>query len=73
MCYKNPEKPSCIELLLTTKLHSFQNLCLIETGLSDFHRMILTAAKMIFQKLRPRVINYRDYEHFNNEDTEKTY
>ena len=38
-----------------------------ETGLSDFHWMILTVTKMSFQKLKPRVINYRDYKHFNNE------
>ena len=29
--------------------------------------MILTVTKMTFQKLKPRVINYRDYKHFNNE------
>ena len=29
--------------------------------------MILTVTKMTFQKLKPRIINYRDYKHFNNE------
>ena len=29
--------------------------------------MILTVTKMAFQKLKPRVVNYRDYTHFNNE------
>ena len=64
-CYKNPDNPSCIDL--TNKPFSFQNSCVAETGLSDFHRMILTVTKMAFQKLKPRVINYRDYKHFNNE------
>ena len=30
--------------------------------------MILTATKTTFQKLRPRVINYRDYEYLDNEN-----
>ena len=59
--YKHPEKLSCIDLILTNKSHSFQNSCVIETGLSDFHRMILTATKMTFQKLRLRLLNNRDY------------
>ena len=66
-CYKNPDNTSCIDLILTKKPFSFQNSCVAETGLSDFHRMILTVTKMTFRKLKPRVINYRDYKHFNNE------
>ena len=31
-CYKNPDKLTCIDLIL-----KFQNSCVIETGLSDFH------------------------------------
>ena len=41
-CYKNPEKPSRIDLILTNKSHSFQNSGVIEKGLSDFHRMAVT-------------------------------
>ena len=65
-CYKNPEKPSCIDLILTNKTHSFQKSGVIETGLSDFHRMAVTVTKMTFQKLKPRIINYRDYKFFYN-------
>ena len=65
-CYKNPEKPSCIDLTLTNKLQSFQNSGVIETGLSDFHRMTVTITKMTFQKFKPRIINYRDYKFFDN-------
>ena len=65
-CYKNPEKPSCIDLILTNKPHSFQNSGVIETGLSDFHKMTVTITKMTFQKLKPRIINYRDYKFFDN-------
>ena len=30
--------------------------------------MTVTVMKMHFQKLQPRVINYRDYKHFQNEN-----
>ena len=49
-CFKNPENPSCTDLLLTNRPRTFQNSCAIETGLSDFHKMILTAMKKSFQK-----------------------
>ena len=49
-CFKNPENPSCTDLLLTNRPRTFQNSCAIETGLSDFHKMIFTAMKKSFQK-----------------------
>ena len=64
--YKNPENPNSIDLILTKNPRSFQNFCLIETGLSDFHRMVLTVMKTSFDRLKPRVINYRDYKSFEN-------
>ena len=47
---------------------SFQNSCAFETGLLEFHRMTVTVMKMRFQNLQPRVINHRDYKHFQNEN-----
>ena len=44
-CYKNHEKPSCIDLILTNCPCSFQNSCVIQTGLSDFHKMVATVMK----------------------------
>ena len=41
-CYKNPDKPTCIDLILTNVPRSFQSTCVVETGLSDFHLMTLT-------------------------------
>ena len=41
-CYKKPEKPSCIDLFLTNSPKSFQNTQTIETGLSDFHKLVVT-------------------------------
>ena len=37
-CYKNPGKPTYIDLILTNCPGSFQNSCAIETDLSDFHK-----------------------------------
>ena len=65
-CYKNPENPSSINLILTNNPHSFQNSCGIETGLSDFLRMVVTVMKTSFERLKPRVVNYRDYKSFEN-------
>ena len=66
-CYKNPDKPTCIDLILTNCTGSFQNSCVIETGLSDFHKMIVTVMKTSYRKTEPRVINYRDYKSVSNE------
>ena len=66
-CFKNPESPTCIDLILTTKPRSFQHSCVVETGLSDFHRMIVTVIKSTFQKLMPRIIHYRNYKNFQND------
>ena len=66
-CFKNPENPSCIDLMLTNKPRSFQSKCVIETGLSDFHRMTISVLKMHFRKLPPKIINYRDFKKFDNE------
>ena len=42
ICYKNTENPSSIDLILTNNPRSFQNSCVIETGLLDFRRMVVT-------------------------------
>ena len=41
-CYKNSTNPSCVDLIITNKLRSFQNCCTFENGLSDFHKVTLT-------------------------------
>ena len=40
-CYNNLQNSSCIDLILTNSPYSFQNSCVIETGLSDFQKMIV--------------------------------
>ena len=67
-CYKNPANQTCTDLMLANSNWSFQNCCTIETGLSDFHKMIVSCLKIYFQKREAKVINYRDYWDFSNEE-----
>ena len=67
-CFKNPNKPSCIDLILTNRPKSFHNSSVIETGLSDFHKLTLTVMKVFYQKQEPTIIQYRDYKGFSNEE-----
>ena len=67
-CYKNPANPTCIDLMLANSNWSFVNSFTIETGLPDFHKMIVNVLKIYFQKREATVINYRDYRNFSNEE-----
>ena len=53
-CYKNPDEPTCIDLILTNLPNCIQN-NVFETGLSDFHMMVVSELKMRFQKLKPHI------------------
>ena len=65
-CFKS-ENPRCIYLILTNRYRSFQNTTTVETGLSDFHKMVLTVLKTTYQKAGPTVMNYRDYKNFSEQ------
>ena len=67
-CFKNIDNPSCIDLFLINTWRSFQNTITVSTGLSDFHKMIITVLKTTFPKAKPTVITYRDYSKFVKED-----
>ena len=60
-------KPSYIDLILTNCPRSFQNSCAIETGLSNFHKLVGTVMKTTYKKSQPKIIIYRSYKCFNNE------
>ena len=64
--YKNPPKPSCIDLFLTHCSHSFQDTLVIETGLSDFHKMNITVLEMFFSKQKHETVFFRNYKKFDN-------
>ena len=65
--YKNPNKPTCIDLILINGPRMFQGTCATKTGLSDFHPVMVTVIRKSFKKIRPRVINYRSSREFSNE------
>ena len=69
-CYKNPNNPSCIDLFLTNSPSSFQNTGVIETGLSDFHKMIVTFMKSNAPREPPKIVTYRDYSNYNKDNFE---
>ena len=51
-CYKNPGNPACIDLILTNVPFSFQNICMVETGLSDFHLITLPVMRKVLRNIR---------------------
>ena len=65
--FKNPENPSCIDLILRNKPLSLKNKYVIETGLSDFHKTIVAEMKMHLPKMKSQIISYRKCEVFHNE------
>ena len=48
-CYENPNKPACIDLILTNVPRMFQSTCVIEAGMSDIHLMKMTVIKKTFK------------------------
>ena len=70
ICFKNPDRPSCIDLILTKSYRSFQvpyRTCTVETGLSDFYKLVVTVLKLYFPKQRPNIQTFRDYKRFEND------
>ena len=64
-CYKNPNKPSCIDLILTYSPHSFFNTKTYFTGLSDCHKLVLSVFKTTFSKTGPKEMMYRNHKNFD--------
>ena len=65
-CFKNPENPSCIDLILTNCSQSFQNTGVFETRLSDFNELTFTVLKQYYPKQKPNVVFYWKYKNFRN-------
>ena len=65
-CYKNPLNPSSIDVILTNKPRSFQNSQVVETGLSDHHKMTITVLRIFVKKQAPVFIKYRDYKSYDS-------
>ena len=54
------ENLSYIDLMLTNKPLYFQTTKVIETSLSDFHRLTITILKSTFRKQEPNIFDYRN-------------
>ena len=59
-CFKSVQNPSCIDLILTNNAMAFQNTRTAFTGLSDFHKLVLTVLTTSITKSKPQRITYRD-------------
>ena len=63
-CYKS-HTPKCIDLVLTNRNKSVQKTTTVETGLSDFHKMVVTVLKTAFPEQGLTAINYRNCKKYN--------
>ena len=66
-CFKNPDKPTCIDLILINCPRSFEKMDTFEIGLSDFHRLSFTVLKQHFPKQKPRAVIHPQYRNFRND------
>ena len=48
ICFKNPDKLTCIDFNLSNSTRSFQDACTFKTGHPDFHKLIIFALKLYF-------------------------
>ena len=52
---------------LTNQQQGFQQTHAIETGISDFHKMVFTVMKTHYKKQKVKTIQYRNYKHFHEQ------
>ena len=64
-CFKNPQNPSSIDVMLTNRPKSFLRTITVETGISDHHIMTVTVLRSHIIKQAPTCIIYRDYKKFD--------
>ena len=58
--HKNPDNPTCIDLILTNRPKNFQESSTLETG-------VLTVFKSEGPNLNTKVVSYRKYKHFDSD------
>ena len=56
---------SSIDVILTNRVRSFQKTSVFETGLSNYHGLVVTVLKSHIPRLKPKVIKYRNYKNFD--------
>ena len=65
-CFKSDSGTS-IDVMLTNRPKCFQKTAVIETGLSDYHKMILSFFRTHYVRLPPKKLEYRDYKNFDKD------
>ena len=64
-CFKSLSNPNFIDLFITNSSSNFQNTKAISTGLSDFHKMIVSVLKHTFHRSELKELAYGDYKNFD--------
>ena len=60
-------RKSIIDWILTNKLNYFQKSSIIETGVSDHHKLVGTFFKSHFNMLLPKTVYYRSHKNFDQD------
>ena len=68
VCFENRNNPSCTGLYLTNRPTTFQCTTTIETGIPDFHKLVVTVSRTFFKKQRPKMIHCRNFKNFENDN-----
>ena len=66
-CHKNLYGTT-IDIMLTNRPNCFQKTSTVVTGLSDFHKMIISCLKTTFKKIPPKKVIFRDYKKFDEQN-----
>ena len=67
-CYKNPNNSSCIDHNLTNSSKSFFKTETVFTGLSGFHKLVLSVFKLHFLKAQAKEISYGNFRDFKEDN-----
>ena len=68
MNQKNPNNPSCIDHILTNSQKRFYKTEIVFTGLSDFHKLVLSVFKLHFSKAQANETLYRNFRDFKEDN-----
>ena len=66
-CFKSIN-PTSIDVVLSNVYKRLQGTMCYETGLSDFHKMIIFSTKLHVPNNKPKKVTYRSYKNYNEDD-----
>ena len=66
-CFKNVDKPFCIDLFLSNNSKFFENCLALETSLPDFHKFVVTVIKTKQERFPPKIVKFIEYKKFDTE------